>query len=284
MEQLLLPAATDRSSSATRAFGPDWTAGAPWTALHPTHRQHWKNRQQARAQNVISIPGGVPEPVQDDSQDAAAAQRAQHQPWQPVWSRLHDMALDRSHRAVVWKTLHGVLPCGALLSFATLRQPVRADTQPLIAQAMCPHCLPLSVPETLTHMLLGCVGAITVWDWICRLWAAYSGAQAPPPIAAVLLADNQSEWRSPQDPQAPSERAASLASALDSRHSGLELSSPRPAPGTWVWGCLRSLDLSPRGQDGQQRLAEGGSQGSSSASQRHLLLFLAPRQASIHEP
>ena len=84
------------------------------------------------------------------------------------------MALDRSHRAVAWKTLHGVLPCGALLSFTAPRQPDRADIQPLIAQAMCPHCLPLSVPETLTHMLLECPVAITVWDWICRLWAAYS--------------------------------------------------------------------------------------------------------------
>ena len=100
------------------------------------------------------IPGCPPELVQDDSLDAAESQGAQHQPWQPVWSRLHDMALDRSHRAVAWKT-HGILPCGALLSFAALRQLDRADIQPLIAQAMCPHCLPLSVPaETLTHILL----------------------------------------------------------------------------------------------------------------------------------
>ena len=120
------------------------------------------------------IPGRVPEPVQDDSLDAAAAQVAQHQPWQPIWSRLHDMALDRSHRAVAWKTLRRVFPCGALLSFTALRQPDRADIQPLIAQAMYPHCLPLSVPETLTHMLLECPVAITVWDWICRLWAANS--------------------------------------------------------------------------------------------------------------
>ena len=48
MEQLFLPVATDRSRSATSAFGPDWTAGAPWMALHPTHRQHWRDRQQAR--------------------------------------------------------------------------------------------------------------------------------------------------------------------------------------------------------------------------------------------
>ena len=125
------------------------------------------------------ILGGIPEPVQDDSLDAAAAQGAHHQPWQPVWSRLHDMVLDKLRRAMAWKTLHGVVPCGALLLFAALRQPDRPDIQPLIAQAMCTHCLPLGLPETLTHMVLECPVAITVWDRICRLWAAYSGAQAP---------------------------------------------------------------------------------------------------------
>ena len=69
MEQLLLPAATDRSRSATNAFGPDWAAGAPWMALDPTHRQHWRDRQQAQAQDLIL--GGFPEPVQDDSLDSS---------------------------------------------------------------------------------------------------------------------------------------------------------------------------------------------------------------------
>ena len=61
-----------------------------------------------------------------------------------------------------------------------------------------------------------------------------------------------------------------MAPARDSSHSGLELCSPRPAPGTSHRGRLRSLDGGPRGQDGrQQRLAENGSRGPSSASQRH---------------
>ena len=139
------------------------------------------------------------------------------------------MALDRSHRAVAWKTLQGVLPCGALLSFTALRQPNRADTQPLIAQAICPHCLPLSVPETLTHMLLECPVAITVWDWICRLWAAYSAAQAPPATAAVLLTGYQREWTPPpQDLQASwlqlrIAAIAALSSGARSRRQGLPI-------------------------------------------------------------
>ena len=161
------------------------------------------------------------------------------------------------------------------ISFAALRQPDRADIQPLIAPALCPHCLPLRVPETLTHMLLECPVAITVWDWICRLWAAYSGAQAPPATAAVLLADDQREWSPPQDLQA---------SWLQLRIAAIAALSSA-APGTSHRGFLRGLDGGPRGQDGrQQRLAESGSRRPSSASQRHLLLPLAPRQASIHEP
>ena len=102
----------------------------------------------------------------------------------------------------------------------------QADIQPLMAQAMCPHCLPLSVPETLTHMLLECPVAITVWDWICRLWAAYSGAQAPPATAAVLLADDQREWSPPQDLQASwlqlrIAAIAALSSAARGRRRGL---------------------------------------------------------------
>ena len=84
-------------------------------------------------------------------------------------------------------------------------------------------------------MLLECPVAITVWDWICRLWAAYSGAQAPPATAAVLLADDQREWDPPQDLQAswPQLRIAAIA-ALSSAARGRRQGLPTGAPSAVV--------------------------------------------------
>ena len=72
------------------------------------------------------------------------------------------MAMHTSRRVMAWRTLHGVLPRGALQPLAALRQPDRVDTRSLIAQAMCPHCSPLGVPKILTHMKSPV--AIAVWD------------------------------------------------------------------------------------------------------------------------
>ena len=59
----------------------------------------------------------------------------------------------------------------------------------------CPHCLPIGVPETLSHMLLGCPVAQAVWEWVARQFAALSGRTAPPLTVAVLLADDLSSWQ-----------------------------------------------------------------------------------------
>ena len=124
-------------------------------SLHPTHREHWRARQQTLSQQ--SAPAATQtNPTEDDTVDVAAVSGSHSQPWQHAWLRLHDMGLDSSHRMTAWRVLHAVLPCGAMLSFWALREPARDEIQPLLDQAMCPHCLPSRTPETLTHMLVDC--------------------------------------------------------------------------------------------------------------------------------
>ena len=148
-----------------------------------------------------------------------------------AWLRLHDMGLDRSHRMTAWRVLHAVLPCGAMLSFWALREPARDEIQPLLDQAMCPHCLPSRTPETLTHMLVDCPVAQLVWTWAFGLWRAYLGSEdSPPCTASVLLADDQSAWHPPPQEQSTwlqlrIATIAALSSSASSRRSGMPVTA-----------------------------------------------------------
>lgn len=201
MADLLLPAQPRRSRTASQAFGPDLGSGAPWMSLHPTQRDHWRVRQQTLSQQDTPVASQSTQGrlTQDDAMDVAATTVPHGQPWKDVWLRLHDLGLDRSHRMTAWRVLHAVLPCGAMLSFSALREPARDRIQPLLDQAMCPHCLPARTPETLSHMLVTCPVAQQVWTWVAGLWRAYLGTEdpSPPLVAAVLLADDQSAWHPP---------------------------------------------------------------------------------------
>ena len=175
--------------SASDAFGPDYASGAPWMNLYPGYRTHWRDRQAE--QEDQPAPAFTPELPPDDTVDPAAPLQATQEPWSAVWSRLHQHGLDRSHRLLAWQILHVVVPCGASLAFWTLSQGEQCTDE----EIMCPHCQPQHIPETITHMFLECPIAAALWQWVAQLWAAFSGGQAPPATAQVLLADDQSQWQ-----------------------------------------------------------------------------------------
>ena len=181
--------------SAHRALGPDYEAGAPWLRLSPSQRDHWRDRQLNQAN--LGPQSQLPPPHQrlDDLADAAAGHSEQAGQWSAVWARLHHLGLDRQHRLVAWQILHAAIPCGAHTAYTQLRRTEPGQIDALLDSAMCPHCLPERRPETLSHMLLHCPVATQIWAWVGQLWAAYSGATAPPLSAAVLLADDQRDWQ-----------------------------------------------------------------------------------------
>ena len=184
-----------RTRSATQAFGPDYEVGAPWLNLHPSQREHWRTRQRVLATRDSEGAPPPPQQTADDVTDVAAQDSATANPWSAVWRRLHHLGLDRQHRLVAWQLLHGALPCGAHRAYTELSRAESGQIQEALDQAMCPHCLPEKRPETLSHMLVDCPVAAQIWTWVCQLWAQYSGAAMPPMTAAVLLADDQSEWQ-----------------------------------------------------------------------------------------
>ena len=192
--QLAQPLAA-RTRSATQAFGPDYNAGAPWLSLHPSQREHWRTRQHViSTQDSEETPTASQQPA-DDVTDVAARESEPAGPWSAVWRRLQHLGLDRQHRLVAWQLLHAALPCGAHRAYTQLGRTEPGQIQDTLDQAMCPHCLPERRPETLSHMLVDCPVATQIWTWVCHLWAQYSGAAMPPITAAVLLADDQSEWQ-----------------------------------------------------------------------------------------
>lgn len=103
---------------------------------------------------------------------------------------------------MAWQILHAAIPCGAHTAYTQLRRTEPSQIDALLDSAMCPHCLPERRPETLSHMLLHCPVAAQIWAWVGQLWAAYSGAAAPPLSAAVLLADDQRDWQPASHSQA----------------------------------------------------------------------------------
>ena len=109
-------------------------------------------------------------------------------PWSAVWKRLHDIELDRSHRVLAWRILHGSVRCGAFRLHLGM-----TDEQ----GAACPHAQCAASVQTLSHMFLACPIAAAVWHWVCLVWAAASGLPPPPVFASVMLADDARSWFPP---------------------------------------------------------------------------------------
>ena len=108
-------------------------------------------------------------------------------PYARAWRDLCDSELDRRHRAVAWKLLHGSLFVGVFTAYIRHHDSVE--------QCQCPHPACLGAPQTLTHVFMECTHARAVLLWLARLWAAVTGEQAPEITAAVLLAADDRGWR-----------------------------------------------------------------------------------------
>ena len=177
--------------------------GAPWLDMQRTSRVHWTHQhslhqQEMREAESFPNPGHTFE-VDSDCL-AYANNRDNTAPWHMVWSRLHDMGLDREHRLKAWKLLHAALSCGAHKAFL---QHVRhgADLQSVLPDAYCSRLGCQQELETLSHMLLLCPAAKRVWEWVRDLFLEAAGGIAPPLTVGVLLGDDQREWQPPQQMQ-----------------------------------------------------------------------------------
>jgi exonuclease III len=187
-------------ASSSRARGQDdldYSQGAPWMRSSSDSRQHWHARQLAAAE----MEQQQPQPQQqlsmplDDTLNACSPQPNAPAPaWAPVWSRIHDLGLDRQHRLTAWRLLHGALWCGALRAYIGRRRQ-QLSLQEASLLAACPRPACQGQPETLTHLFLTCPASVRVWSWIAAVWTQLSGSEGPPLSAALLMADDQRHWQ-----------------------------------------------------------------------------------------
>ena len=186
------------SSRARDQDGLDYSQGAPWMRSSSDSRQHWRARQlaavemdqqQHQPQQQLSMP-------LDDTQNACSPQPDTPAPaWAPLWSRIHDLGLDRQHRLTAWRLLHGAIWCGAFRAYISrCKQQLSLEEASLLAACPRPACQ--GQPETLTHLFLTCPSSQRVWTWISAIWTRLSGSQGPPLSAALLMADDQRHWQS----------------------------------------------------------------------------------------
>ena len=109
-------------------------------------------------------------------------------PWSPVWRRLLGIELDRQHRALAWRILHGSVLCGAFRTYVG-----RGTAE----QAPCPHAACMGSLQTLSHMFVTCSVAAPVWSWVASLMACLPDCTRPPITVSVLLADDSRVWHPP---------------------------------------------------------------------------------------
>ena len=109
-------------------------------------------------------------------------------PWSPVWRRLLGIELDREHRTLGWRILHGSVLCGAFRAYVSRGS---------VEQASCPHAACTGSLQTLSHLFVTCPVAAPVWDWVARLMACLPDCTRPPLTVSVLLADDGRVWKPP---------------------------------------------------------------------------------------
>ena len=114
---------------------------------------HWSDRQQQRQeqhqqqtqqQQAPQLP--FERAAADDTIDVleACGCHAQQAQWRHIWELASASYLDRRHRVLWWRLLHGTLMCGAYKSYIGRATP---------AQANCPFscCSSPSQPQTISH-------------------------------------------------------------------------------------------------------------------------------------
>ena len=221
-------------------------------------RQHWRERQ-ADAPPPPAAPTHTP-PRPDTHDTCGPPEPAPTAPWSPVWARLLDLALERTHRLLAWQLLHGQLQCGAYRAFIDIRRGVVQPLEAIRDAAACPRPGCQGTAETVTHMLFACPTAARVWRWVLDLWAAVTDLSPPPLALSLLLADDQRQWRPPAGLQEMWTRLRlatifAIHAQAQARRRGRVSNAPSVA--AQVVGALRGAIL----RDWSRVATEGGIQG-----------------------
>lgn len=252
---LAAPAASSRPSARPRE---EVEYGASWMTASGHSRQHWRDRQ------ADAPPPPVPAlqvTIRPDTHDPTSLpDHLPAPPWANVWARLHDLALDRSHRLLAWQLLHGTLRCGAYRAVLDIRRGVPQAAEAIRETAACPRPGCQGAHETVSHMLFTCPTAVRVWEWVLATWGAVTDLPPPPLSLPLLLADDQRQWKPPRPLQAlwTQLRLCTIHSLHDQavrRRRGQINNAPSVA--ARIVGTLRAAIL----RDWSRVTAEGGLQG-----------------------
>ena len=156
---------------------------------------HWSDWQQKRqelhqqqTQQQLAPQLPLDMAAADDMIDVleACGSHPQQAQWRHIWELASASYLDRQHRVLWWRLLHGSLMCGAHIAYIGRALP---------AQANCPFscCIDPNQPQTISHLFITCPVAATVTEWLCRLWQAMTGYLPVVSVASLLAADTPSE-------------------------------------------------------------------------------------------
>ena len=172
--------ATGRVPLAESALGKREAAQAPsWQFPSPPR----PGPGQRRVPLPLDVP---PEPRASDYVDYGAPSETVPS-WAPVWRRLHTSGIQRQHRVIIWKLMHGALQSKAYMAYVALR----ARPRDPIPQFCCPHPGCDKVPDTITHQVFDCPVAKASLLWLTAMWPAITQSAEPPPMSfAVLVADD----------------------------------------------------------------------------------------------
>ena len=158
-----------------------------WMAPSRGLRQHWSERQQqqqAQQQQPAQQPRQLPSDraANNDTMDVLGdpGDPPQLAEWRRLWQLASAAYLNRQHRVLWWRILHGCVMCGAFSAYIG-----RATPQ----QACCPFasCRTPTQPQAISHVFLDCPVAATVINWLCRLWQTMTG-HTPDALVATILA------------------------------------------------------------------------------------------------
>lgn len=161
-------------------------------------RQQGGDQQQGEAQGGQAAPAAAAAAprglLQDDTVDAAAPAaateeaRAEHRAIRAAWSRLRQAGLPREQYGLVFRIMHGSLYVNAFLCHIHVLPAAAAYCE-------CAECRPAERLETLSHAFVLCPAVAPAAEWLCAVFAAVAGGNAPPCAHRVLLGDEHAVWR-----------------------------------------------------------------------------------------
>ena len=199
-------AAIQSSATGTARLRSDMPDALPSWMLPAQPRLHWSQRQQQRQeQQQQQQQQGQPQPAPQQRllpvQQAAAndtidvLEACDSHPLQSQWRRLWELAkapyINRQHRILWWRILHGRLMCGAYKAYIHRATPQQANC-PL------PCCQGSPQLQTVSHLFLTCPAAAAAVNWLCKLWQAITG-HLPQASVSTLLAGDTASWQLPSE-------------------------------------------------------------------------------------